>query len=181
MEVLAGALTRAIGLVHFPYPSRARSFERPPLHGSLLLRFLELLQLLGAGFRLVAFLVLPVGHAVDDFTRLVIVELDAFLLCRRSIPLRHAVATEVGQIHQVDVLNLRIALQVLDELAKRSGLDAGPGSLVDLLGLGHDANSWLGLGDSVRMISSPFGATAQTCWPNPLEQPRIATFGSGRG
>lgn len=62
--------------------------------------------------RLKAFFPGVVGHAVDDFTRLVFGQLQVSVTGRLGIPLGQAVSTEPRQIHQVDILHVGALLKV---------------------------------------------------------------------
>jgi len=59
-------------------------------------------------------LIVGVGHPVHDFTRLHVVHVDTMFCGRRAVPLGNAIAAEIGEVHQVDILHLGILAQMLD-------------------------------------------------------------------
>ena len=90
---------------------------------------------LGGRLGLVASAPFVVGHPVDQLAGLVIGHRLAALLRGGAIPLGQAGPAEAGEVHQVDVLHIGAAAQVLDERAEGGGLELG-------LGLGvHRAGS----------------------------------------
>lgn len=66
-----------------------------------------------------------VGHTVNDFLCLAVVDLKPPPFRLRRIPFGQAVAAEVGDEHEIDVLNLGMILEVLDESAENGGFDFG--------------------------------------------------------
>ena len=54
-------------------------------------------------------------------------------VCRFLVPVRQAIAAEAGQVHQVDVLDIRAMAQMRDEPAEGSRLELGPGLVIDIL------------------------------------------------
>ena len=63
-----------------------------------------------------------VRHAVDDLARFVVTQGDSPFLGRGGVPFRQAIAAEPGEIHEVDVLHIGAAPQMLYQAAKRGGL-----------------------------------------------------------
>src|SRR5688572_20017252 len=66
---------------------------------------------------------------------------DAALVGGLFQPIRQAVATEAGQVHEVDVLDILAVAQMPDEPAEGGGLQLGLGLLVDVLH-GLDPPCW---------------------------------------
>ncbi len=62
-----------------------------------------------------------------------VVELGAALLGGAHQPLGEAVAAEVGQDHQVDVLDLLVLVQVAQQAAEGGRLEFGAGRVVQVL------------------------------------------------
>src|SRR5688572_898055 len=93
---------------------------------------LECRLLVRTGVGLVARLPLCVGHAVDQLARLVLGDCEATRLCRFAVPVRQAISAESCEIHEVDVLDVAPAAEVLDQPAEGGGLEFGSGWLVDL-------------------------------------------------
>src|SRR5690242_10475832 len=75
-----------------------------------------------------------VRHPVDDLARLRVGERDAALLGGGAVPLGQAVPAEPGQVHDIDVLDIRALPEVGDEAAKRRGLELGASAVVDRVG-----------------------------------------------
>src|SRR5262249_52092059 len=68
--------------------------------------------------------------AVDDLAALVLGHRHALLVRRLLHPVGEAIAAEAGEIHQVDVLHVGTAAQVLDQAAIDGGFEFGAGLLV---------------------------------------------------
>src|SRR5881628_2526099 len=96
---------------------------------------MPLVGLLGVG--LVLRLPLLVRHAVDELARLGIRERHTALLGGRAVPLRQAVATEARELHDVEVLDIRALLKMLDQPAERGSLDLGAGRFWNVAGHGR--------------------------------------------
>lgn len=62
----------------------------------------------GIGILLVARFPFFVGNSVNVFARLRLVECHTLFTRRIFEPVREAVATEAGKVHQVDVLDIRM-------------------------------------------------------------------------
>ena len=76
----------------------------------LLCRKLRLLGL--AGLRLIFTFPIAVRHAVYPFPCSFVVDFDARFVASGRIPLRQAVSAEPGKVHQVDVLNIFVFVQM---------------------------------------------------------------------
>ena len=90
--------------------------------------------LLRRRLRLVTRLPLRLRHAVDRLPALVPGHRHAALVGGFLHPVRQAIAAEAGEIHQVDVLHVGAAAQMLDQAAVDRGFEFRGGLLVD----GHD-------------------------------------------
>src|SRR5579863_1803293 len=91
----------------------------PPADRSMLM-----LDRLGRLF-LVLLFPFVVGHAVDRLACFRIGQLDAALLSTFAIPTRQAIAAEAGEIHQIEILHVGTAPQMVDQLAERAGFELG--------------------------------------------------------
>ena len=75
-------------------------------------------QLLGAGFTLM--LCLPLGEwfAIDEFAGLILAQRLAALLGCLAVPVGQAIATEARLGHQIDVLHVAAAIEMLQQATK---------------------------------------------------------------
>jgi hypothetical protein len=71
--------------------------------------------LLGRRFLLVFLAPFVIGHAVDDLAALLLGHRQALAVRGVLHPVRQAVATEAGEIHQVNVLDVRARAQMFDQ------------------------------------------------------------------
>ena len=76
----------------------------------LLFYSLNLASCSGVASVLVFFFPLGIRHAINNFPRLIVINLLAFLFGRRHIPLGKTIATKIGQIHQINILHFRLGL-----------------------------------------------------------------------
>src|SRR6516225_8104039 len=83
------------------------------------------------GVGLVLGLPLLERHAVDGLAALVLGHRHATSVGGVLDPIGKTVATEAGEIHQVDVLHVGARTQVLDQPAERGCLERGAGVLID--------------------------------------------------
>src|SRR5262245_63674919 len=79
-----------------------------------------------------ACLPLLIGHAVNMPARRIAVESNAGTGSRLLHPVGQAIATEAGEVHQIDVLNVAALAQMLDQPPKRRGLQFRPCPVVEL-------------------------------------------------
>src|ERR687892_529683 len=67
------------------------------------------------GFFLVLGLPLGIGHSIDKLSSFLIAHLDPSFLGGLTVPLRKTIAAESCQIHQIDILNLSMHLQMVHQ------------------------------------------------------------------
>ena len=68
---------------------------------------------------------LAVRHAIDLLARLLIIHGNTLLLSGRGIPFAQTVTAEIGQYHQIYVLNVFIVVEMLEQTAERGGFNRG--------------------------------------------------------
>src|SRR4051812_21841642 len=92
------------------------------------------IELLRRGRALVFRLPGLVGHAVNGFPALVLAQGDALRVGGVLEPVGQAVAAEACEIHQVDVLDVRPRLQMIDQAPESGCLELRSGFVVDCHG-----------------------------------------------
>src|SRR3569833_1257627 len=106
------------------------------------------LDLLGRGRALVFRLPGLVGHAIDGFPALILAQGDALGVGGVLEPVGQAVAAEACKLHQVDVLDVRPRLQMIDQAPDSGSLEFRSGFVVDCHGwiprLAKLAATWMG-------------------------------------
>ena len=108
---------------------------------------LQCLDLGERGFTLVLCLPRLVGHTVDCLAAVILAQRHALCVRRVLQSVRQAIAAEPCKIHQVDILNIGAAAQMLDEPAKYSRFQFHAGLVVDAHGhfLGVCGKPFMGL------------------------------------
>ncbi len=73
---------------------------------------------------------LGIRHAIDDGLSLRVVEFQTALLGRTAVPFGKTVAAEIGEDHEIDILDFWMLLQVLEQSSEGGGLKGNAGFFV---------------------------------------------------